>query len=355
MFALKSWYIIALSFLVNGFGFAQYINEFHYDNTGSDVGEFIEVVIPHPQPTDPENYKLYTYNGGDSMFVLQRSLSGLTPNCAGDSCFYVWTRQELLQNGPRDGIALAYESETDTMVFDFISYEGVLMALDGPARGLTSTDVGIEEDADTPVGWSLQKDSTGVWFAGPETPGSINPIELLTFTGKYVDDISGVLLEWVTASEMENDYFEIQRSQDQVSFLPIGMVESIGDSADTTTYTYVDTDPISGRSYYRLQQVDLDGTYSYSSVIPVDCPLSKSLRDLIPVLRSWELTFVSDGFQDVMDVTIYDSLGRRIVSRRNVYPGESIPITAPMRGAIFYLIQSGNQIHTGPIVVVNPR
>lgn len=351
MFELKSWWIVAVSFLINGYGYAQYINEFHYDNTGTDVGEFIEVVIPHPQPEDLSHYKIYNYNGADSMFYLDRTLNGIPPNCMGDSCFYVWARQTLLQNGPRDGIAFAYEDETDTIVFDFISYEGVLLALDGPARGMTSIDVGVEEDSSTPIGWSLQKDASGIWFAGPATPGIINPVELVSFTGEYVADIEGVLLEWTTVSEINNEYFEIQRSSDQFTFLPIGTVDGAGTRQDSLQYSFVDRDPYPGRAYYRLQLVDYDGSYTYSDVIVVNSSTTNSVRDLVPIFRRWNLSFVSNGFGDFIDVTIYDALGRVLLSRKNIHPNDVIPFDFPIRGLVFFYIQSGEEIHSCPIVV----
>src|SRR5690606_37818248 len=107
-----------------------------------------------------------------------RSIEDIPPNCELDSCFYVWTKQSLLQNDT-EAIALVYVGEPDTVVLDFISYEGVIEALDGPAMGLISKDVGVVETGATPVDWSIQLDSTGTWITGPATPGSINPIELL--------------------------------------------------------------------------------------------------------------------------------------------------------------------------------
>src|SRR5690606_10429677 len=130
----------------------------------------------------------------------------------------------LLQNDT-EAIALVYVGDPDTSVLEFISYEGVIEALDGPAMGMTSEDVGVVETGTTPVDWSIQLDSTGTWITGPATPGSINPIELLTFTGKFLPEEEGVLLEWLTASELNNKYFEIQRSIDQNSFEAIGTVE----------------------------------------------------------------------------------------------------------------------------------
>lgn len=352
MFEMKSWCVVLLVFWANGYNYAQYISEFHYDNIGTDVDEFIEIVLPHPQPEDLENYRIYNYNGSDSMVYLSRSLSGLVPNCPGDSCFYVWTRQQLLQNGP-DGIALVYHNETDTLVFDFISYEGEIKALDGPARGMVSMDVGVFEDGDTPIGWSLQRDSTGTWFAGPATPGSINPIELLSFSGQYLDVEEVVRLDWVTVSETNNMHFIVQRSSDQVSFLPIGTLDGGGTRQDTLMYTYVDEEPPVGYVYYRLQQVDMDGSTSYSNVIEVYVPRRGFLGDLVPIFKNWDLSFVVDDFEGLIDVRIYDSLGRLLHYHKDFHPNGVITFQSPVYGIVFYHLKSGSRTYTGSAVVMD--
>ena len=353
MFAYTSRWVTVLALFVSGYGSAQYINEFHYDNQGSDIGEFIEIVMHHPQPENLVNYRIYLYNGADSMVIDSngRSLSGITPNCDIDSCFYVWSTLDLLQNGP-DGIAFVYESETDTIVYDFISYEGVILALDGPALGMSSLDVGIEESGNTPVGWSLQLDSTGTWVAGPATPGSINPIELLSFSGQYLEAQDGVLLEWTTASELNNQYFEVQKSNDQISFTSIATIDGAQNSQDTIQYTFLDKGPLSHIIYYRLKQVDLDGSHAFSEVIAVDCPVRSSLSELVPVFRSWELSFRQNGYDGLLDITIFDNLGRKLLYKQNVYSGDVVPIDIPRRGVIFYLIQAKGKTLSGPAVVL---
>lgn len=337
---------------MGGYISAQYINEFHYTNDGSDEGEFIEILIDSPPPMDLIPYRIYIYNGLDSMILYSRSLSGITPNCGPNSCFYVWQRQSTLLQNETEAIALVYEGETDTIIYDFISYEGEILAKDGPLVGMTSTDVGVMEDNSTEVGWSLQLDSTGTWVAGPATPGSINPIELLTFTGQYREDEGGVLLEWVTASELNTDHFELQSSVDQRLFISIATIVGAINSQDTISYSYFDPEPYPDLSYYRLKQVDLDGRYQFSSVIEVQCPASNSLKDLVPVFHNQTLSFMQSGYRDFLDVTIYDSLGRKLAYRENIHARDVIPLHTSPSGIIFYLIQSQGQSHAGPVVVL---
>lgn len=348
METIKIWWILGCILCMTTHGATQYISEFHYENAGTDVGEFIELVFHNPQPVDLTLYRIYIYNGSDSMTNDDRSVQGITPNCEQDSCFYVWTKQSLLQNDT-EAIALVYVGEPDTVVLDFISYEGEILALDGPAEGLTSEDVGVIEDGSTPVGWSLQLDE-GVWIAAPATPGSVNPVELMTFTGKYIAERQGILLDWMTASESNNHYFEIQRSSDQITFEAIGTVEGALNSQDTLHYSYLDTDPLAGQSYYRLKQVDLDGTHIYSAVIAVDCPIHNTLSGLVPIFQNRELSFVHNGFRDQVNISIYDHQGRLLIFRKNINTTDVTPLDVPGRGIIYFLIQSGEQIHSGPLL-----
>lgn len=93
------------------------------------------------------------------------------------------------------------------------------------------------------------------------------PIELLTFEASR--QAEGVLLEWVTASELNNDYFDIQRSADGSEFVQVERIRGAGTTSQVTRYQLIDRNALPGKSYYRLKQTDVDGTSSYSEVIAV--------------------------------------------------------------------------------------
>ncbi|MER2997063.1 T9SS type A sorting domain-containing protein [Pontibacter populi] len=93
------------------------------------------------------------------------------------------------------------------------------------------------------------------------------PVELISFTA--TTDLKGVLLNWVTASELDNDRFEIERSEDGKVFSMIGTVAGNGTSNRKIKYSFTDTKPLPEVSYYRLKQVDFDGTHKYSKTINV--------------------------------------------------------------------------------------
>ena len=85
------------------------------------------------------------------------------------------------------------------------------------------------------------------------------PISLVSFSGALSSDNSEVLLNWSVASQINNDYFEIQRRTDMSDWETIEVIEGAGNSNTETTYNSIDHQPVNGVSYYRLKQTDYDG------------------------------------------------------------------------------------------------
>jgi hypothetical protein len=113
-------------------------------------------------------------------------------------------------------------------------------------------------------------------YKTPATPEPINgvpavglplPVELVSFTAKL--NKNRVNLTWETASEKDNKGFEVQRSQDGITFTSILFKNGQGNTSGKTTYVAVDEQPLSGVSYYRLKQIDFDGKTSLSSVVRI--------------------------------------------------------------------------------------
>lgn len=166
---------LSISFAGAAHAAAVFINEFHYDNTGEDVGEFIE--IAGPAGTDLTGYSLVLYNGAGGAVYDTRDLTGVIAdqqNGFGTLAFSYPVNG--IQNGAPDGIALANGST----LLQFLSYEGSFVGVGGPADGVTSMDIGLAEGSATPVGFSLQLIGTGTmyedftWAALAETPGMVN-------------------------------------------------------------------------------------------------------------------------------------------------------------------------------------
>jgi len=90
------------------------------------------------------------------------------------------------------------------------------------------------------------------------------PIELSNFTAEK--EGSNSMLEWQTVTELHSDYFDIERSPDAEKWETIGKVSAAGDSQAARNYQFRDVAPFSGTNYYRLKQVDINGSFEYSHV-----------------------------------------------------------------------------------------
>ncbi len=154
-----------------------FISEFHYDNVGADVGEFVEVTAP--AGADLSGWTVLLYNGNGGGVYGTHSLSGTVDDqVAGYGTVVVDTPG--LQNGSPDGIALA--DATGELV-EFLSYEGVFTATDGPAEGVESRDVVVTQGSATPIGASIDRVgevpeawewvSTDTNSRGAPNPGSV--------------------------------------------------------------------------------------------------------------------------------------------------------------------------------------
>lgn len=150
--------------------FAARINEIHYDNAGSDTGEFVEVRVTAGGDASGLSVELYNGNNGATYGTLD--IADATVTSDGNFDYYVWDLPANgLQNGAPDGVALVNNGG----VVEFISYEGTMTATNGTASGMTSTDIGVAESGGDDAGLSLQRDDAGLWSApAAETKGAAN-------------------------------------------------------------------------------------------------------------------------------------------------------------------------------------
>jgi Predicted extracellular nuclease len=137
-----------------------FINEIHYDNASTDVGEAIE--IAGPAGTDLTGWSIVLYNGNGGAVYDTKDLSGTIPDSGNGFGFVTQSYPTNgIQNGSPDGIALV---DNGTVV-QFLSYEGSFTAIGGPANGLVSVDIGVSESSSAPVGTSLQLTGNGKLYS----------------------------------------------------------------------------------------------------------------------------------------------------------------------------------------------
>ncbi|MBL8002957.1 MAG: T9SS type A sorting domain-containing protein [Flavobacteriales bacterium] len=141
------------------------------------------------------------------------------------------------------------------------------------------------------------------------------PIELGGFEAQPIDQ--QVKLDWWTASETNNDLFVIERSADAMTFEAIGTVDGAGNSTSAIGYDWVDEDPLSGTSYYRLRQIDLDGLFSFSEIRSVHFHGTAHTTTAFPNPATDLITLqVEAGRDAACDIEVIDAQGRVVQRMR---------------------------------------
>ena len=148
----------------------------------------------------------------------------------------------------------------------------------------------------------------GVGFA-PYSGVSL-PIELISFTA--LANNAQVDLKWITATEINNDFFSIERSKDGIHFEVLSTQKGAGNSTETRVYTSVDNQPLSGISYYRLKQTDFDGQFSYSKIQSVNMvSISETMITHYPNPVEEAVKFVyGSNSNTTATYIVYDAVGK---------------------------------------------
>ncbi|HNQ69584.1 MAG TPA: T9SS type A sorting domain-containing protein, partial [Bacteroidales bacterium] len=143
------------------------------------------------------------------------------------------------------------------------------------------------------------------------------PVDLIKFYAEC--DNNSAIISWETASETNNDYFILEKSNDMISFFELARIEGAGNSNTLLSYSNVDNELFSGNNYYRLKQVDYDGRTRTYNTISINCDKSSSeLPSLIAYPNPFtnELNVVIDNIQESDFVLeLYDNIGKLIFSQ----------------------------------------
>ncbi len=163
--------------------------------------------------------------------------------------------------------------------------------------------------------------SGGGGGAGDESSSPL-PVELKTFTGKELD--CERVLEWITSSEEDNSYFEIQKSYDGKEFSSIATVRGQTNASTENYYSHIDqSGNLSSTIYYRLKQFDVDGTSSYSPVVTIEseCYLKEFSLYPNPVTNQIDISIENDLDQSI-ELEIISIYGTKFLSLPvNLNPG----------------------------------
>lgn len=176
--------------------------------------------------------------------------------------------------------------------------------------------------------------------------GAALPITLLHFNAVWNNNAqSEARVFWSTASETENEFFQVQRSQNGVNWENIQKVQGAGTSIQNIDYQIIDLRPLNGVSYYRLKQVDFDGTATYSNVVSLQRDETKSSFLVFPNPAKNEFNLLFSGVEDeFINVKILDNSGRLVLETNpNILKSAVHSIDASNFKSGVYHIQVGSE------------
>ena len=168
-------------------------------------------------------------------------------------------------------------------------------------------------------------------------------------------------LSWTTATEINNEGFEVQRSMDGENFQRAGWVNGEGNSNREVSYEFADTDiKANVQYYYRLKQMDFDGRSEYSEIISAQYNDRNALTigDFTPNPAQFEVALqISSGVEDQAQVVLFDQLGNEILNQRyTLSVGDNalnIDINNIPSATYYAKVTIGNEINYKKLVVVN--
>ncbi len=135
------------------------------------------------------------------------------------------------------------------------------------------------------------------------------PVSLTTFSAKLIEP--HVQLDWQTVSELNNDFFTLERSSDGRNFSELTKIAGNGTTTGTIDYEFLDKNPLRGTSYYRLLQTDFDGTSEFvGDIVVINRAEEKHIRIQPNPISADILAFQVSGFADIMEVYVYNTNGQ---------------------------------------------
>jgi len=200
-----------------------------------------------------------------------------------------------------------------------VSSNGTMTVGSGFNNRLSTLDNVVEDKINVAIGtysatFTAANTPTNNWVAVVATfrsAISVLPVKLIDFNILEINE-KQVKIDWSCATEINNDYFEIQRSKNGIDWEAVEKIKGAGNSTKNTFYSTIDPKPFYGTSYYRLTQVDFSGKtdYLFVNVITIDSPL-KGQISFYPNPSDSKLTIEGDPYE-LQSVNVLDILGNSL-------------------------------------------
>ncbi len=179
------------------------------------------------------------------------------------------------------------------------------------------------------------------FYFGSKSTSSPLPIELLCFNA-VLDEAKIVQLNWITASETNNDYFTVEKTKNGIDYEEVVRIKGAGNSTTQKLYSTTDNDPYKSISYYRLKQTDFNEKYNYSKLVSIENSETATLK-LFPNPLNGGNLFLSLQYSNASEITIelYDIIGQKCFSK----------IATSDNGSFFTTLEFFPSLHTGIYIV----
>ncbi|WP_156152567.1 T9SS type A sorting domain-containing protein [Flammeovirga sp. OC4] len=182
------------------------------------------------------------------------------------------------------------------------------------------------------------------------------PVELISFDA--IAEVSKVKLEWSTASEVNNDGFEVQRSIDGENWSSIGRIEGAGNSSVRLDYLFIDDNPVMNQmSYYRLIQTDFDGSETVFDPVPVFIEGDAAEAGLVvypnPV-HDGKLNVLLKSWKGDVEIGLYTALGYKVISDQWTYGDrqtKELKVDNLPRGVYLLRLKSGKTVKSKRVII----
>ncbi len=165
------------------------------------------------------------------------------------------------------------------------------------------------------------------------------PSELLSFSAKLIQDKVEIL--WTTATEVNVDYFVIEKSQNGTDWIEAGEISAAGNSSTQRTYAVTDLQPFNGTSFYRIKTVDMDGAFKYSSVAAVS---NQNVSDL-------DFTAYPNPASDELYIALSDMIANSISFEMYDISGKLIYTKGAEGQSGNYILNGLNDLPSGPVIL----
>jgi len=308
---------------------------------------------------------LATFPIGNGTYYMPVTLTTLS---AFDFSLCVF--QGITKNGTPNGIAFTTQQKSKAVDAVWIVNKNggsgtVTMkllwpsALEGSAfPTLTNSDIGIAHYGtywESPLGSGSQSlktvTRTGIVTFSPFAIGKVGiPLPLKFGDLKIYKDNSDLRIDWSTYDEMNVDHFEIERSQNGQQFATVGTVIARGNGNNgKTDYRWVDPSPLTGTSFYRIREIDIDGESKYSSVVRIDIDQDNSKLNLFPnPVVDKKLSVQANIEQGRYNILVSNLDGKKIYDQTLDHSGgiisQSIQLPPTTSPGIYLLTIRGNGV-----------